>query len=136
MPLSQYTADALLKWSTNAAAFPAEPTTIYVALFNGDPTSGGTEITNTITGSTTRTTLTLGAAPATSGSYRQIDNAAQVQIIDSALSGATADYAAIYDNATAGNLIAYEALTASKTIQTGDEVNFEANALGFRVKVA
>jgi len=136
MALSQYTADAILEWVTNTTAFPAEPTTIYVALFDGDPTSGGTEITNTITGSTTRTTLALGTSPATSGDYRQIDNASQVQITASASAGATADYAAIYDASTSGNLIAYEALTASKTIQTGDEVNFEANALVFRIKVA
>jgi len=134
MPFSQYVADKILNW-TDGTAFGTAPTNVYVALFNGDPTGAGTEITNTIKGSTTRDAITFGAI-ATSTDFRQFDNSAEITITASASAGATADYAAIYDASTAGNLLWYETLTSSKTITAGDEVKFEANALICRVKVA
>lgn len=134
MPFSQYVADAILNWTKNAVAFPAEPTAVYVALFNGNPTSGGTEITNTIKGTANRDAVTLGAI-ATSGTNREVSNS-ELTITASAAAGATADYVAIYDAQTAGNLLYYEALTASKTITTGDEVKFDSTNLKIQVKIA
>lgn len=134
MPFSQYLADELIDW-VKGTNMPAAPAAVYVALFNGDPTGAGTEITNTIKGSTTRDAIALGAVT-TSGNFRQADNTAVITITASASAGATADYAAIFDAATAGNLLSYDTLTASKTITTGDEVKFDANAAVYKVKIA
>lgn len=134
MPFSQYLADELIDW-VKGTDMPTAPTTVYIALFNGDPSGAGTEITNTIKGSTTRDAIALGGVT-TSGNFRQADNTAEITITPSASAGATADYAAIYDAATGGNLLSYDTLTASKTITTGDGVKFEANAAVYKVKIA
>lgn len=134
MPLSQDFADDAINY-IKGTNFPAAPATVYVALFNGDPAGAGTEITNTIKGTTTRDAIALGAI-STSGSYRQASNTGEITITASASAGATADYVALFDAATAGNRLANEALTTSKTITTGDEVKFEVGALVFRVKIA
>jgi hypothetical protein len=134
MPFSQYLADELIDW-VKGTDMPTAPTTVYIALFNGDPSGAGTEITNTIKGSTTRDAIALGGVT-TSGTFRQADNIADITITLSASAGATADYAAIYDAATGGNLLSYDTLTSSKTITTGDEVKFEANAAVYKVKIA
>jgi len=110
---------------------PAAPAAVYVALFDGDPAdagSGGTEITNTIKGSTTRTAVTFGAV-ADSGAAKQIANSADVTITATAAAGADATHMGIFDAATGGNLLYHGALTAAKTFNTGDEVKFAAGAL-------
>lgn len=134
MPFSQYLADELIDW-VKGTDMPSAPANVYIALFNGDPTSGGTEITNTIKGSSTRDAIALGAVT-TSGNFRQADNTADITITASASAGATANYGAIYDAATAGNLLSYDTLTTSKTITTGDEVKFNANSAVYKVKIS
>ena len=134
MPVGTTTADSILGVAkgTNFTA-PAE---LYIAPFNGDPTSGGSEVTNAITGSTSRIDADMSTftAPATSGSNRVIENATEISITASASGSATFDYVALYTVQTGGTLtdpFAYAALTTSKSITAGDEVKFEAGALKF-----
>lgn len=137
MPFSQYVADELLDW-INGTDMPTAPTNIYIALWNGNPTadgSGGTELTNTITGSTTRTEVTSLGAIATSGDYRQIVTASATQITASASGAATANYVALFDAATAGNLL-YFASTTSTDISAAAEVNLDAGNIIVKNKIA
>ena len=127
---SDYMETMILNWikGTNADAAPAA---VYVALFDGDPGddgAGGTEITNTLTGSANRTAVSFGAV-GTSGAAKAISNSGDVTITGAADAGATATHVAIFDAATGGNLLMSGALTAGKTFNTGDEVKFAAGAL-------
>lgn len=132
-------ADTIFGVLTNSAGW-TQYAELYLAPYNGDPTSGGTEITNTITGSANRIDLNMSTfnAPSTSGNYRLIDNASEISITASASAGATFDYVALYDVQTGGtssNIVVYGALTTSKTVTTGDEVKIEAGELNLRVQI-
>lgn len=109
--------------------------TAYVALFDGDPQSGGTEITNTIKGSTTLNACGFGAPAAGSGSNRRISNSAEIEITASAAGSADATHFAIYDaTTTAGGTLRFSAaLDSTLTINTGNPVKFEAAALYIEV---
>lgn len=99
--------------------------TKYLALFSTATTDAGdgTEITSTITGSATRTTL--GASWGTV-SGNQVSNTSEIVITTSASNGATATHWGIFTAATGGNLLMHGALSASKTITAGDKVSFPA----------
>ena len=77
--------------------------TLYAALFTGDPSGAGTELTGGDP-AYARQAVTLGAASA-GQIVVETDETFDVP------AGATVNYVAIYDAATAGNLIAYEAVT-------------------------
>ena len=102
------------------------PTTVYVGLWNGDPTDtglGGTEVTTTID-ATGRKAATFGAP---SGGV--IASTADVDF-GAADAGATITHFAIMDAASAGNMLAHGALVGgSQTISTGNDVKFATGNL-------
>ncbi len=129
---SDYLELKIAQWVTNAAAMGASPAALYVALFNGSPTDAGgsgTELTNTLTGTTTRTTIALTAAQV-SGTT-SLKNGAQVVITSSASAGATATHMGIFDLATNGNLLFHGELNGGvpKVIAAQDEVRFNIDQL-------
>lgn len=93
----------------------------YLALFEGDPSSGGTEASG---GSYARQSIAFNAS---SGGTSTNSNT----ITFASLSSGTYDHYAIYDAATGGNLITYGTLTAEIIANSGDQVVFNANALSF-----
>jgi len=119
-------ADEMLNLFRNTAATQFTP---YIALFNGDPAGAGTELTTTITGSATRNACGFSAPQAGTGTQRKIVNGSDIDITASASGSATADYYAIYDAATAGNLKFSKALTSSLTINAGSPVSIAAGDL-------
>lgn len=104
---------------------------IFLDLFNGDPQSGGSSVLNTLTGSSTRPSI-KSAMGASSGGVSQ--NAALLTVIDPAVAGATVTHVAIYDAATAGNLVASHALSANQAFVAGNPVQF--NAAGLQISLA
>jgi hypothetical protein len=89
------------------------PATLYVGLFTSNPgeTGSGTEVSG---GSYARQTIAF----TVTGS--QASNTAAVEFPTATASWGTITYAAIYDAVSGGNLLAYGALTTSKTIDSGD----------------
>jgi hypothetical protein len=89
------------------------PATLYVGLFTSNPgeTGSGTEVSG---GSYARQTIAF----TVTGS--QASNTAAVEFPTATASWGTITYAAIYDAVSGGNLLAYGALTTSKTIDNGD----------------
>lgn len=79
----------------------------HVALFNGDPSGAGTEISG---GSYARQSVTWNAA---SGGNLDSSNTPTFTVP----AGSTVNYLAVYDAATGGNLLAYRAIT-SETFAT------------------
>jgi hypothetical protein len=122
--LSDYAANAFLNW-VKSTAFPADPAAVYVALFNGNPTStglGGTEVTTTLRPAG-RVAVTFGSIVS-----REIVNSADVAF-GNAAAGASITHFAIFDAASSGNMIAFSPLDASRTISTGDPVTFLTGTL-------
>jgi hypothetical protein len=107
----------MLDWFAGVAS-PAAAATRYITVFDGDPTSGGTEVINTLNGSANRIDMTTGMGAAASGS---IANDAIITITSSAVAAADVDYVAIYDSITGGTLWGYAAVTA-KGVGIGDSL--------------
>jgi hypothetical protein len=118
----------MLDWLTGKTT-PAAVATRYITVFNGDPTSGGTEVINTISGSANRVNMTTAMAVASGGSAA---SNADITFTNSAVAGATVNYVAEYDAITGGNLMAYTPVT-SKTVAIADSLKILSGQLTFAI---
>lgn len=118
MSFSNYLENKVLLHVFGATAYTA-PSTLYVALFTSDPgeTGSGTEVSG---GSYARQTIAFTVTG------NQASNTAAVEFPTATASWGTITYAAIYDAVSGGNLLAYGALTTSKTIASGDVLRIPA----------
>lgn len=118
---SDYLERATLDWALGGAT-PTRPTTRYVALLTAAPsdTGGGTEVTG---GSYARQAATFGAAATSAGTSTATTTAT---LNWTNMPTATVTHVAIYDALTAGNLLYWGALSASKALTSGD--NFAINS--------
>ncbi len=114
-----YVGDKLLGWIKGTTMGTA-PATIYASLWNGDPDSGGAEVTQTI--NLTRQAITFGTVSA-----RSCTTTGDLSF-GTANSGGTVTYVAIYDSSTAGNEICKKSIT-STAIANGNVVKILAGNL-------
>ena len=100
------------------------PTAWYVALFTSNPAedASGTEV------STSGTAYARQSATFTV-SGNTASNSAAIEFPTATASYGTVTHIGVYDAASAGNLIAYAALTTSKAIDTGDVMRLPASDL-------
>lgn len=129
MAMSDYLESALLNHVLNGGSTPfTAPDPIYIALFTAAPSDsgGGTEVSGsgyarksisdgfTVSGTATRggNTALISFGTASGGSW------------------GTVTHIGIFDAASGGNLLVHGALTASRTVNDGDTVEFQADALG------
>jgi hypothetical protein len=107
----------------------AMPTTVYVALYTAAPTDagGGTEVTGgsyarkQVGPSTTAWTATQGGtAGASSGTTGTTTNAADAIFNPPTANWGVVTSFGIFDAATSGNLLMWAALSAPKTVNSGD----------------
>lgn len=112
MSFSDYLETKVLDHVFAGTAYTA-PATLYVALFTAAPSDsgGGTEVSG---GSYARQTIAF----TTSGDTTS--NNAAVEFPTATANYGTVTHVGIYDASSAGNLMAWAALTSSKTIETGD----------------
>jgi hypothetical protein len=120
---TDYLEAALLNHVLRNVAYTS-PTTVYVGLFTAAPgeTGGGTEVSGN---GYARQAVTFGAP-----SGGTCENSAQVTF--PAASGGnwgTITHFALFDASTAGNMLIYGALTASKVINDGDVFTFPVGNL-------
>jgi hypothetical protein len=110
---SNYLENALINGTLRATSYTA-PTTVYVGLFTSDPTDAGsgTEVSGN---AYARQSATF-AAPSNGASSTNAD----VQFPQATGTWGTVGWFGIFDALTTGNLMYHGALTASKTIETGD----------------
>jgi hypothetical protein len=121
---STYLGNAILNW-VKGSAMPTAPTTVYVGLFNGDPTdsgSGGTEVTTTIRVAG-RVAVTFGTVASKAMANNAIVN------FGAAAAGATVTHFGVFDAASAGNMLGSNALSGGGTISAGASVSFASGAL-------
>jgi hypothetical protein len=102
------------------------PVTVYVALFTVAPTAagGGTEVP---TGASAYTRMAVTFEAGVTAGVGQNDGAVTFPVAGT--SWGTIVAMAIFDAATAGNMLYFGNLTASKTVGSGDQVSFADNAL-------
>ena len=123
MSFSNYLETEILDHVFGAAAYTA-PATLYVALHtaNPDEDGSGAEVTTSGTGYA-RQTVTF----TTSGNTTSND--AAVEFPTATANYGTVSHVGVWDASTAGNLLAYAALSSSKTIETGDVFRIPAGDL-------
>jgi len=122
---TDYLEDKVLDHVFGGNAYSA-PGTLYVALFTGAPsdTGGGTECSG---GSYARKSM---AAMTVSGtSPTTATNGAAVEFVTATGSWGSVSHVAIMDASTSGNMLAWAALTASKSVASGDIFRFSAGDL-------
>ena len=123
---NDYTENLVLTWLFTGSS-ATRPTAWYVGLFTAAPsdTGGGTEVTgNGYARKVTGTMSVSGTAPTTA------TNDAAIEF--SAASGGnwgTIGWAAIFDASTGGNMLAWAALTADRTINDGDVFRIPTGSL-------
>ena len=108
------------------------PATVYVALFTTptDKDGGGTEVSG---GGYARQPVTFGApGPGTDG--HKVSNSAEVLFPEATAPWGVVTHVAIFDAATAGNMLYQGALEESRDVKTGDQVRFKAGDLSVEEK--
>ena len=112
MSFSDYLETKVLDHVFAGTAYTA-PSTLYVALFTAAPSDsgGGTEVSG---GAYARQTIAF----TTSGDTTS--NNAATEFPTATANYGTVTHVGVYDASSAGNLMAWAALTSSKTIETGD----------------
>lgn len=107
------------------AAYTA-PATLYVALYTSAPNDAGagTEVSG---GSYARQSMAFTVTADTAS------NTANVEYPKATASWGTVTHFAVLDAVTAGNMLCYGTLTASKTVASGDTLRFNAGELDITV---
>ena len=123
MSLSNIYETNVLTWLLTGDAV-TRPTSFYVALFtsNPDEDASGTEVSTSGT-AYARQSVTFSVSGNTA------TNTAAIEFATATASYGTVTHVGVFDASTAGNLIAYAALSTSKAIDTGDVLRLPANDL-------
>jgi hypothetical protein len=125
--LSTYLGNKIVRWLA-AQAMPSAPAALYLALYNGDPKAGGTDVTTTIaTGGRIAAAFT---APA-SGTTNTMASTADADF-GAAAGGATVTHVAVFDAASGGNMLASKSV-GSNVVSAGQDVKFSAGNLVFTI---
>lgn len=123
MSLSNTFETRVLTWLFTGDAV-TRPSAFYIALFTSNPAedASGTEVSTSGTAYARQSaTFTVSGNEAT--------NSAAIEFPTATASYGTVTHIGVFDAASAGNLIAYAALTTSKAIDTGDVLRLPANDL-------
>ena len=122
---SDYLEDKVLDHVFGGTAYTA-PGTLYVGLYTAAPSDsgGGTEVSG---GSYARKSMPAMTVSGTSPT--EATNGAAVEFITATGSWGTVTHVGVFDASSSGNLLAWAALTASKTVSSGDLFRFDAGDL-------
>jgi len=103
------------------------PPTIHVALSTADPTDDGSGLAEPSGNGYQRVQTSASDWNAASGG--SLDNATDITFPEATGNWGTITHFALFDAATAGNMLAHGALSQSKTIGSGDTAKFAAGDL-------
>lgn len=108
----------VLQWLLTAGT-PTRPTAWYVGLFTDEPTEAGTGTEIAVAGYA-RMPITLTVTGDTAS------NSASIEFAAATATWGSITHAAVFDSLSGGTMIASGALTAAKTIDTGDIIRIPA----------
>ena len=121
MAFTTYTDNKLIDHLLGSNTY-TKPSTLYVALFVGNPSSGGTEVSTSGSAyARVTSTFTISGGNAT--------NTAAIEWATATSSWGTIDWVAIYDASTSGNQLVTAQLSSSKTIASGDVLRIPISSL-------
>ena len=123
--LSFYSIDTFLGW-IKGTAFPSAPSTVYLALFNGDPDQNGVEVT-TLVNAGGRQAITFGSIV-----HHQITTTAAIDF-GTAANATTVSWLAVFDAASVGNCLTRRALAAPVAVAAGQHVTVNIADLTIRL---
>lgn len=140
--LTDFLENKLIDWLLRGQSY-TPPATVYISLHTSacSDTSTGTEVSGgsyarvAVTSSLANWAGTQAAAStsASSGTGGTTSNNAAISFPTPSASWGTVTHFGIFDASTSGNMLVCQALTASKTINSGDTVSFAAAALTFQI---
>lgn len=129
--LSAYFGNKVCRWLNNQADMPARPTALYIAIFNGNPKTSGTEVGATINSGAPRQVITF--TDIASGAAHLLTSNVAVDFGNSE-GAATFTHIALYDAASAGNLFASKAAAGSPiSVLVNSSVKFQAGGITFNI---
>jgi hypothetical protein len=131
--LSAYFGNKICRWLNNDADMPSRPTALYIALFNGNPKTSGTEVGATINPGAPRQLVTF--ATLASGALHLLTSNVAVDF-GNAAAGASFTHIALFDNATpgSGNLYAAKAAAGGTVaVLVGSAVKFNSGGITFNI---
>jgi len=121
MAFTSYTDNALLGHLLGSTTY-TKPSALYVALFIGDPASGGTEISTSGSAyARIAATFTVSSGVAT--------NTAAIEWATATSAWGSITWVAIYDAVTGGNQLVTAQLASAKTIGSGDVLRIPTGQL-------
>jgi hypothetical protein len=129
--MTDYLEGEIIKHIFRTGSF-TKPTVLAVGLFTAAPSDagGGTEVTG---GSYARATLNPldanWAAPSSGNGVTS--NSSTITFATPSANWGSVTHFAVFDAASAGNMLFWGSLTVSKTINSGDTVTFPAGSLTF-----
>jgi hypothetical protein len=109
----------VIRGGGNGVTFTA-PATVYVQLHTGDPGAGGTTAVSSVT---TRSAITFGASAAVSTTRAITSSNTPSWASWAGTNGEVVTHISLWNAATTGTFYCSIALTASKTLGTGDTLN-------------
>lgn len=123
--ISAYLANKLFDHVLRGVTY-TPPTAIYMALYNGNPTGGGTEISG---GGYARQAVTFEAA-----SNAKTRNANDVEFPEATADWGLVTHFGLCDSSTGGNLLYYGTVTPSITVVSGMQIIFKAQKITLEVE--
>jgi hypothetical protein len=126
---SDYLENKVLDLLLGAVSYTV-PTTVYIALYTAAPTDagGGTEVSG---GGYARVAVTNNTTNFPTASNGSKSNGTTITFPTATADWGTIVAVGIFDASTAGNLLFWANLTASKTVQNGDTAQFASGSLTF-----
>jgi hypothetical protein len=126
--LSDYAEKLVLDWLMTTGS-ATRPTAWYVALYTAAPSDagGGTEVSGS---GYARQTVTFGAAATPGGTT---DNTGAVTFTASGGAWGTITHIGLFDSVSGGNLLSHGAMTASKTVNDGDTLEFSVGNIDLSI---
>lgn len=137
---SDYLEEKIIETTLRGAVMPA-PSSIYIALFTGDPTDANVtsnEVSVAAWPAYARQDAAAGAAIATgwTPSSNGVSSNAKVSTFaaNNGVAAITITHLALYDSQSGGNMLYHAPLVSSKTLQVGDVLSFGIGALTVTVQ--
>lgn len=125
---SDYAEDKILDHVFGGGNY-SRPATLYVALSTADPTDDGSGIAEPAVGSYARVAVTNNGTNFPASSSGAKSNGTAISFPEATASWGACTHFAIFDDPTAGNMIAHGALDVTKNVDEGDTVTFEIGDL-------
>ena len=133
--MSNYLEGKLRGYVFRGEAF-TQPATLYIALSTADPTEDASGLTEPSGGAYARASVTSNTTnwTAVSSTDGLTDNGVDISFIQATGNWGTISHVAVMDALTSGNMLFYGALTAAKTVNTGDTFKFATGDLDIEFK--